>query len=111
MTNNLLAAINIPNRFFLNSPAAQGVFESPGKLISLFVVNATILAGVFTIVLILYGGFGIISSAGSGDAKSTAKFKAAITYGLVGFLIVITAFLVVQLIGTLIGVNFLNPTL
>jgi hypothetical protein len=86
------------------------VFRSPfGKRLGLgdivqFVLSAGItLGGIIAILVILLGGFKIIMGAGKGDANSTAKGKAALTYGVAGFFIVLAAYWIIRMIEIIIG--------
>lgn len=83
---------------------------TPSILISTLLPNILVLAGVIFFALILFGGFGMIVGAGKeANPQSAAKSKAAVTYGLVGFLLVISAFFILQIIETITGVDFINP--
>jgi len=74
-----------------------------------FVVNLSlILSGVAMLILILIGGFQIISGAGSGNPESVAKGKKAVTYALAGFIIIFVAYWFVRLIEVLTGVTFVT---
>ena len=82
---------------------------APSKLISVLLPNVLILAGIIFFALILFGGFGMIVGAGKeANPQAAAKSKAAVTYGLIGFLLVISAFFILQIIGVITGVNFIN---
>lgn len=120
--NQTLAQINITEKFFgANNPNQSPWWVTlcnslarcdagPGTLISTLLPNILVLAGIIFFALILLGGFGMIVGAGhEANPQSAAKSKAAVTYGLIGFLLVISAFFVLQIINTITGINFINP--
>ncbi|MDO8488223.1 MAG: hypothetical protein Q7S31_02815 [bacterium] len=94
----------------------QSTFKSPfttvGGLISSLLPNIMILAGVTFFGLIVGGGFSLIAGAGKdGSAQDKAKAQAAVTYGVVGLLLVVSAFFILQIVGVVTGINFIeNPT-
>ncbi len=124
----LLADKNIPGYFFQTSASKwlsickyygggptgatqQRCDLSPSQLISVLLPNILILAGVIFFLLILGGGFMMISGAGKEEnAQDKAKAQGAITYGVIGFLLVVSAYFILQIVGTVTGINFLSPT-
>lgn len=106
-------ALDIRSTFFGSNSGANNLASDPGTLISNLVPNIIIAAGLVFLILIIYSGFNIVSGAG-GDPKTMAKSKQAITYGLIGFLIVVSAYFILQFVSTtLTGDDFIltNPTL
>lgn len=117
-------AISIPTKFY--KTGAPGIYTtfcqareeagdysciSLGELITTLLPNVLVVAGVIFFLLILGGGFALVVGAGGeGNAQSAAKAKAAVTYGVVGFLLVVGAYFILQMVGVLTGVNFINPT-
>ncbi len=112
--------VTIPVEFFKNNPVWQNLMLSrwsasgydlpPSVLISVLLPNILILAGVIFFFLMLGGGFMMIKSAGSdGNAQDAAKAKAAVTFAVIGFLLVISAYFILQIVGTVTGVDFINP--
>ena len=82
-------------------------FNSLGDLVSVIVPNAFVLAGILTFILLILGGFGIIAGAGSGDTKKMEQGKQAITGAVLGLIVVIGSFWIVQIIQSLTGVTIL----
>lgn len=100
------SAVNIPTAF--NSPKLTSV----GGLVSLLLPNAIAGAAVIFFAMILFGGFQMVRSAGgSPSPQEAAKAKAAITYGIIGFLLVVTAYSILQIIKLITGIDFLNLSL
>jgi len=82
-----------------------------GALIGVLLKNALILSGFIFLLLLIFGGFGLIMGAGSGDAKKTAQGQQSITTAAIGFALVVGAYWIIQLIEILTGVKILNPQL
>lgn len=61
------------------------------------------IAGALLLIYTILGGISLMLS--KGDPKSVAAGKSQITNGIVGFLIVFTAYWIVQLIGLLLGLG------
>jgi len=61
------------------------------------------LAGVGLLLMIIAAGFTLMTSAG--DAKKMESGKNRLTFAIVGFLVIFTAFWIVQLLGTMFGVE------
>jgi hypothetical protein len=72
-----------------------------GTLTNIILRNAFVIAGVVTLFLLIFGGFGFIMSAGSGDAKGMEKGKQAITGALIGLVLIVLSASIVALIETL----------
>jgi len=74
-----------------------------GTLTNVILRNAFVVAGIVALFLLIFGGFGFIMSAGSGDAKGMEKGKQAITGALIGLALVVLSASIVALVGTLTG--------
>lgn len=59
--------------------------------------------GIVLLLVIIWGGYDIITSQGSPEKWKTARLK--ITYGIVGFILLAVAFLLVKLIERIFGLN------
>jgi hypothetical protein len=98
--------MNLPSTFF----GTNKIFSSPGELISLLVPNIISLAAVIFFLLILGAGFAMVVGAGKeANPQSAAKAKAALTFAVVGFLLVISAYFILQILRVMTGVDFLSP--
>lgn len=80
-----------------------------GAVVSVIVKNAFMLAGVISFILLIFGGFQVIVSAG--DAKKSEQGKAAMTGAVSGLLLVFGSYLIVQIIHVLTGIDILNSSL
>lgn len=95
-------AVDIETQF--HSP-----FASLGELISIVLPNVYILAGVILLLLLIGGGFGIIMSAGKGQKEGVAKGQKAVTGALIGFIVIIGSYWLIQIIEIVTGLSILNP--
>lgn len=89
-----------------NSPIGRTV--SLGDLITVFVSAAISVAGIIVLFLLVGGGLSIIAGAGNNDPRATGQGKQAVTWALIGFLVVFGAFWLIQLIEAVTGVNILT---
>lgn len=100
------AAIDLGGSF--NSPFGDTL--TVGGMISILVSAAITVAGIVMVFLIVGGGIAMISGAGNNDPRSTAQGKQAVTYAIIGFLIIFTAFWIVRIIELITGTTFItNP--
>lgn len=79
--------------------SAPAVFT---KFISSTIGLMTIIAIIWFVILMIMGAIGIISS--GGDKASLESARKRITTGIVGFIMVVAAIFIVQLIGRIIGI-------
>jgi len=105
------AAFDINEMFFLNNPDVVSFSGGNiGQIISILIPNSIVFAGIFCFLLIIYGGFQLIVYGGQfNSSQRVAQSKSMVTYGFIGFLLVVSAYFILQLISVLIGVNFINP--
>ena len=83
----------------LSASQAPSIFN---KFISGIIGLMTIIAIIWFVILMIMGAIGIISSGGDKASLETARKR--ITTGIIGFIMVVAAIFVVQLIGRLIGI-------
>lgn len=86
------------------SPAKN--FTTFGDVVSVIVKNAFVLAGIISFVLLILGGFNIIVSAG--DSKKTESGRNAITGAVIGLLVIVGSFWIIQIINKLTGLTLLQ---
>lgn len=93
----------------------RDVFSSPfqdvGSVVSGLLPNIYLFAGIVFFILIFVGGFSIISSAGKGMKEGVAKGQKALTAGLIGFILVIGSYWIIQIIEIITGLDILAPNL
>ena len=80
-----------------------------GKLVTTIVKNGFVLAGVVSFVLLIFGGLGIIVAAG--DSKKLESARGRIVGSVLGLIIVVASFWIVQILEKVTGLKLLNPGL
>ena len=80
-----------------------------GNLVSIILSNALLLAGLLMVVFLIVGGIGVISGAGNDNPEKAGQGRQAVTFGLIGFLVVFAAYWIIQIIEQVTGVNIFNP--
>ena len=101
----------------ISPPAAVQTFEviGGGNGNGIFVFLSTIfklagtIAGIYFVIQLIIAGYSYLSA--NGDEKKTAQAWAIIWQSLIGMLIVASAFILASVIGNLIGIDILNPTI
>lgn len=100
----------IRSQYFLEHPFASGAFEDNlGAVISLILPNLMMIAGVYFLFLIIYGGYLLIVYGGKMNSPGVVeKGKNSITYGVIGLLLVIAGYFILSIISTVTGINLAN---
>jgi len=102
-----LLAINIQNTFFNSHPGAKKIAQTPGDLLSSLLPNIMVVAGIILFFLIVFSGFSLVIGAGKDKSpQDAARARNALTYAVAGFLLVITAYFILQIIGATLGIDF-----
>src|SRR4030042_4557386 len=101
----VLAEVNLGSPAVF-SPAKN--FTTVGSLVNVVISNAFVLAGIIAFVLLIFGAFGLIVSAGSGNSEQTEKGKNAITYAVLGLVIVVVSVWIIQILEQITGLKILN---
>lgn len=84
-------------------------FPTIASLINVLLPNLLLLAGLILFILMLGAGFKLIQGAGSGDAQATEQGKKALTYAIVGFVLIFASFFIIQLVEVLTGLKIFEP--
>jgi hypothetical protein len=103
---------NIFDQIFLKNNSTiknANQFSSIGNIASIIIKNVFVLAGVIFFVMIIAGGYSILSS--SGDVKKVSEGKKSVTSALLGFLIIFGSYWIIQIIEILTGFNIFNPNI
>lgn len=95
----ILAEVDIQEKFGGPVSGIAGVSDLVSRIIQLLYV----VSGVILLALILWAGFEIISGAGTDDRERVGKGKKILTSAILGFLIVIASYWIIQIIGNIIG--------
>jgi len=88
---------------FSNLPEPTSVIS---KIISIAIGVMTIGAGIFFLFQVIIAGYNYLSA--GGDAKLIETAGKKITNAIIGLLIVVVAYAFLSLLGTLLGVEFLD---
>lgn len=88
-----------------------GFGGSLGDLVGLIFNAGIVVAGIIVVFLFIFGGLGVIQGAGNNDPKAAAQGKQALTYALLGFVIVFSAYWIVRIFEVISGTNFLTSPL
>ncbi|HEX8923409.1 MAG TPA: hypothetical protein VF828_01605 [Patescibacteria group bacterium] len=114
--NRSLLAVNLGDTPF--GQASNGhtttlsmLFPRVSSLINLIIPNAFTLAGVLLLVLLIVGGAQYIINAGGDDPKKMAQAQSIITDAVIGFFIVFLAFVIIQIVQVITGLEILHPSI
>jgi hypothetical protein len=103
-------AVNIGDQYkFYLGRGISNVFPNLGRLINIIIFNAYVLAGILLLLLLIFGGFGMIMGAGGGNPEQTAKGGKAVGAALGGFLIIFLSYWIIRIIEVITGMNIFNP--
>jgi len=108
---NQLLAVNIGDIVLKDNKTLSSTYPSVSPLISMLLKNSLTIASIILLGLLIFGGVTFIINAGGGDSKKADQAKQTITSALIGFAIVFGAFLIIQLIEVITGLNILNSGL
>jgi hypothetical protein len=99
---NILAELTLPGG---NAPIPDPVgskFPNIAALINVLMRYVFVLSGIALLIVILSAGFTLLTS--GGDVKAVEKGKKNLTNGLIGFILIFTAYWLVQLVGIVFGI-------
>lgn len=72
-----------------------------GEIVSFLLPYLFVIAGLILLFYLIWGGFGLMTSAG--DPKGIEAAKAKITHSIIGFVIIFTAFWITQILQAIFG--------
>ncbi len=100
-------SLNIPGFGQVEAPpnVPSGV-NAPSNIITASLNLLTIAGIIATLIFIIYGGLLWVTS--QGDKQRLDKARRTITFSIVGLIIMILAFVIVQTIGGILGVDWLS---
>lgn len=96
---------------FQGNTSAAGIpeFQDLGSLISQWLPNVYVVAGLVLFFFILLGGIGFISAAG--NQEEIQKSQKVLTSAILGFAILFGSYWIIQIIQVLTGIPILKPNL
>jgi len=77
-----------------------------GKLIGPLFQNILIVLGVISLITILLAGFNYLNSEGNEQKIETAQKM--LTYAIIGIIVAASSFLILRIIGTILGFDFIT---
>ncbi|KKQ97992.1 MAG: hypothetical protein UT24_C0005G0010 [Candidatus Woesebacteria bacterium GW2011_GWB1_39_12] len=106
MNSNL--AFNIGDVFFgrLGGGGFLTEITDLGQLVSIIASNAIVVAGVILLFLFIFAGFQMIT--GAGNPQKQQQAMQIMTAGIIGFILVVAAFLIVRFIEATLGITILG---
>lgn len=88
-----------------NNQAVSEVYTTPSFLVNLIVKNLFVFAGILIFLYIFYAGFKMVS----GGKKGFDEAKSMLTNAIIGLVVMICAYWIVQLAGYLTGLPVSLP--
>ena len=85
---------------------STGVGESVAHLVSVVIGLFTLVAGLWFLIQLILGGYAYMSAGGNKEKAQTASQK--ITQALIGLVIVVLAIFIINLLGYILNIDFLN---
>lgn len=82
-------------------------FDDPTSIVNILLPNLILIAGIILFLLVVFAGFQMVTS--GGDATKMEKWRSMLMYGIIGFVVVLFAFVAIQLVEFFTGANILNP--
>jgi len=83
-------------------------YKNTGTLVNIIVKNGAVVAGIILLALLIVGGLMFIIGAGSDDLKKVQNAQNIIVSALIGFSVIFLAFIIIQIIEVITGLNILN---
>ena len=103
--NQVYAAVDLSDpEVFAPAAALGGKSVTLSTLINPIIGNVLIISGILAFITILVAGFTYIAS--NGDKAKTAQASQALTYGIIGLVVVVAAFVITRLMGSMLGITF-----
>lgn len=83
-------------------------FNSVGSLVNVILRNVLTIAGVVAFIGVVFAGIKVIS--GAGDPKKLEQNKSVFTASIIGLILIVGAFFILEIAKVITGFNFLSPT-
>lgn len=99
---NRVYALGLPDKQSIAGPDNLQL-KTVGDVIRTAIPYVFLFAGIALLLMLISAGFTLLTSAG--DAKKLEQGKQKLTYALVGFLVIFSAYWIVQLAGIIFGIE------
>jgi hypothetical protein len=86
-----------------DSRTVSEIYSNPAFLVNLIVKNLFVLAGIVLFLMVFYAGFKFIQ----GGAKGAEEAKTIATTAVIGFIIMFSAYWVVQIVALITGTDII----
>ncbi len=96
--------VNLVDYFILggpDSPKVAEIYSTPSVLINLIIKNLFVFAGIILFIVIIYSGFKFVYQGSKGKDEA----KTILTVAITGFIIMIVAYWIVQIVSIITGTN------
>ncbi len=100
----VLAAQQQLENLYVPATSLGGSNAKLANLITPLIKNALIVSGLVAFMVIIFAGFNYIS--GAGDKNKLAQSTQMLNYAILGLIVVTSAFLIVRIIGAVLGFKF-----
>ncbi|HCQ31693.1 TPA: hypothetical protein DIU27_04925 [Candidatus Collierbacteria bacterium] len=101
--NTAIAAESLEN-IYAPAKVMGGSGATLSNLINPLIYNILIISGVMAFIVIILAGFNYITA--SGDKGKLEQSQNMLNYGILGLILVVTAFLITRVMGAVIGFKF-----
>ena len=98
IVRRLAQGFDIGEAFFGEEDHFLTRLRDVGTLVSLFLNNAIVVAGVVFVFLVIIAGFNMITGAGSANAQQFAKGRDILVAAIIGFIIVFAAWWIAAIV-------------
>lgn len=78
-------------------------------LVSILLSNSVAIAGIIFFLLLIFGGISIIMGGSTDDPQKVARGRQAVSWAVVGFILIFASYWIIQLVEIIVGFNILNP--
>jgi len=90
-----------------SATSSKSALNNMTDMISSVITIATVLAAIFFIIYFILAAFSWITS--EGDSGKLQKARNQIIHATIGLVLVVSAYAIIGLIGSIVGINILNP--
>jgi len=111
LPKNVFAEVDIGKTYLFGNKPVNEIFNSLSSFLNMLLPNIFIIAGIIFLILLIFAGFGVIVSAGSGNPDGAKKAKDAATQAATGLFLIFGAYWIIQIIQFITGVKIFNSLL
>lgn len=104
VTKSVLAAVPLEDWYAPAKVLESGGEATLSKLINPLIFNVLIISGLIAFIVIILAGFNYITA--SGDKTKIEQSQNMLNYGILGLILIVTAFLITRVMGAVIGFKF-----